>query len=91
MTPEEDRLLTALADLGTEDPDPVRSRAIIARAAHAMVRHRRLATGRFALVAWAYRRIVEPIAAGTLSIGFIAAVVAQAIFVLRHTPAGLLW
>jgi len=56
-----------------------------------MVRHRRLATGRLALVAWVYRRIVEPIAVGTLSIGFIAAVVAKAIFVLRHTPARLLW
>ena len=76
---------------GTDGPYPVRSRAILARAAHAMVRHRRLATGRLALVAWVYRRIVEPIAVGTLSIGFIAAVVAKAIFVLRHTPARLLW
>ena len=88
---EPDDVLLALANLPTDDVDPDRSRAILAGARHAMARRRRFAAWRVTLLATACGRIVVPAAAGVLSIGFIAAVVAQAVVVLQHAEAGFLW
>ena len=88
---EPDDILLALANLPTDDVDPVRSRAILAAARYAMARRRRIAPWRVTLLAAACGRIVGPAAAGALSIGFIAAVVAQAVFVLQHVRTGFLW
>jgi hypothetical protein len=88
---EPDDILRALADLPADDVDPVRSGAILAGARRAIARRRRHAAWRVTLLAAACGRIVGPAAAGALSIGFIAAVVAQAVFVLQHVRTGFLW
>ena len=88
---ESDGILRALANLPTDDVDPVRSRAILAGARRAIARRRRFAPWRVTLLAAACGRIVGPAAAGALSIGFIAAVVAQAVLVLQQVRTGFLW
>ncbi len=89
MTAEDDRLLSALADFGLEDPDAARSRTVINRATRTMARRRRFTQNRVLVLAAVYGAIIAPFAAGTLSVGYLAAVVVQAIFVLRIAQAGV--
>ena len=89
MTGEDDRLLRALADLGTEEPDAARARAVLERASRTMARRRLLAQNRVLIMAAAYGALVAPFAAGTLSVGYIAAAVVQAIIVMKVARAGI--
>ncbi len=89
MTPEDDRLLSVLGELGADDPDPARSREIIGRATRTIARQRRFARNRVLVTAAVYGAIIAPFAAGTLSAGYIAVAIVQAVLVLRVTQAGI--
>jgi hypothetical protein len=88
---EPDDLLRLLAGMPVQDLDPSRARVLLARATRTLARRRRFVQGRIALLAGIYGRIVEPVGAGALSVGFIVSVVAQAAFVLLHAHAGVFW
>jgi hypothetical protein len=84
-----DDLLLALGDLPAQEPDPARSRAVLARATRTIASRRRLAQKRFVVTAAVYGRLLAPLATGGLSAGFIAAAVAQAVVVLQRAHAGI--
>ena len=88
---EPDDLFMALANLPADDVDARRARAILAGARQTMARRRRFAAWRVTIVAATCTRIVAPAAAGALSLGFIAAVVAQAVLVLQRAGAAFIW
>jgi hypothetical protein len=87
--PEDDHLLLALRDLGIEDPDPARSRAVLAGATRTIARRRRFAERRIVVMAAVYAAMIAPFAAGALSAGFLAGAIVQAIVVLRYAHGGI--
>ncbi len=88
---EDDDLLRALQDLRTEAPNPARSRAVVAEAVRTIARRRRFAERRVVVMAGIYASMIAPFAAGSLSAGYLAAAIVQAIVVLRHAHGAIFW
>jgi len=88
---EDEDLLRALGSLEIREPDPDRSRAVLTGAARTIARRRRLAEKRVVVMAGVYAAMIAPFAAGSLSAGYLAAAVVQALVVLRFAHPGIFW
>ncbi len=86
---EDDNLLLALRALDRLEPDGERSRVLVERAARPITRRRRAAQSRGLMSAPMYAALIGPVAAGSLSAGYLAAVLIQAIVVFKYAGAGI--
>ncbi len=82
-----DDLMRALADLRPVEPDPARSRSIVAAASRTLAGRWGRTERRAAPLAIAWARGLAPFAAGALSGAFIVSAVAQAVVVLARAGA----
>ena len=89
--PDDEDLLRALRDLGTEEPASDRSRAVVASAVRTIARRRRLTERRVVVLAAVYGAMIAPFAAGGLSAAYLAAAIVQAIVVFRYAHPGIFW